>query len=487
MAYMIGSPAISWAQDAKPTPAAITRHDAQKAQRWIVQGDPSKAIAWLDSHLEGQKWCEDAAGIEGFSPTQLAQFRADLGVLARRTKRYAQATRCLEYALDRPGSEHRAAALFEAYLTLPHLDAGERKSWSKKWTLRGYGTYWKYADNCIKNARGPIRPRLACALARASAEKWSSTELRNHIQPLVYYAARLAPKSVYLTRLSATQKRQLVAYAKSSPLSVVRGRRVADDSVAQKYMLAHFNHTPDHASTPGSPLEPCSKYPAPNDRERLPDLGCYDFSVSKKTAQKLSSGNVQLMIATGGPVLAEHFRSAYHGCHNISRPYLLAKTAGKPGFLDLGVFSGGDNCYVSASQMSTFLRATDPKQNTFGVRVDTQSASVTSHMDPRPISVTQKNFTCQLGTKPTSLVCIKETRSNQLYSKSLYSLAPKLGLKKGKITLRKRPGNYYHPEFDALKGLTPAEAARALPGIEKQIAARVDKSLKPATKSTPDD
>src|SRR5690554_1114246 len=369
-------PLSAAAQDTKLAPAAVSKQDAQKIQRWIVEGEQAKAVKWLDANFEGEQWCWAVARIQGLRPVQMEQLRADLGVLARRAKRDEQAMRCLSFSLDRPGSEHRAAAFYEAYLVLPRLNEAARKPWVEEWKGEGmqYGKYWKYADNCILNAMGPIKPRIACALSRASASKWSRAKLREELHPLLFHAARLAPKTAYFEKLSSQQKQKALRYAKAPALSVEKRASFDTASQLKEHMRAHFS-TREQPGTepPVIKLKPCSDFPEGTEREDLPPKGCYEFEVSEGDVAQVAAGSVQLVTAIGGTIQRDQFNpsSASYGCNNRSRPYLRFITGDRQATLDLGVESGGDNCYVNASRISHSLTLSDAKLGRVFVSVKT--------------------------------------------------------------------------------------------------------------------
>lgn len=479
---IVGLPASVGAQssDTGSTPAAktasaktaITKKDARKAQSWISQGSEKKALGWVNEHLGSKGWCEAASRVEGLERAELDQFRADLGVLARRSKRADEAMACMLFSLGRRGSSHRAAAIYEAYLTLPQLDVKERKRWINR--MNGpkgeYGNDWGNADNCIYHARGPIHVRLACALWKANRSKLSASELREHIQPLIFAAARLAPKQVYLDKLTAGQRKRLKAESLAE-LSVHKVTTFGSYPEATRAMRAEFDNRR------GAPLEPCSRYRDSEGRykdvEHVSDEGCYDFAVEAKDAKKLAKGNVRFVRAEGGPVLKEHVGSAYHGCHGLDRSYLDYFVGDRHAVLDLGLEHGGDNCYVAASRGTTSLAVVDAARGIVRVTVESRDDLVTSHAEPRLPMLEQRDFLCQVGAEGAPVVCIEAKRANRYHSKALYALAPAITVEKGKITLQKRSGDYVLPEYDALEGLTLLEAAGTLPKVEDRITKRL--------------
>jgi hypothetical protein len=463
----LGFPANAWAQSPdKKQHDDVSTQQVRKVQRWIGEGENAKASSWLDEHLGEGRWCDAASGV-GMKRSELEQFQADLGLLARRIKRADDAMGCLMYSLARRGSSHRAAALYEAYLTLPLLDTDQRKLWIDR--MNGpqdeYGRYWPYAKNCIDSAIGPIEPRLACALWKSEQSKLSSTKLQQYIQPLIFAAARLAPKAVYLKRLTPKQRETLKEEALAY-LSVEKLGSFESYDEAKAAMREEFD------DRSGTSLEPCSRY---ENSEDVPTDGCYDFAADARDANELEKGRVRLIKAAGGPVLQEHFGTAYHGCHDYARIYLDYIKGDRHAVLDLGIEHVGDNCYVNASSGSSSLTVIDSARGIVRVTIESRYDKVTSHAEPRPSVLTRRDYYCQLGAESAPVECLQANRANHYHSPELYSLVPAISIDEGEIELKKRPGDYYLPEYDTLDGLTLGQAVRKLSAIEKRVADKLEK------------
>lgn len=460
-------PERAWAQSRdKSQTEAVSTKEARKLQRWIGAGENAKAAGWIDEHFAKGGWCAAASRVD-MKPSELEQFRADLGVFARRTKRADEAMSCLQWSLARSGSSHRAAALYEAYVTLPLLESDQRKYWIDQMNGQQdqYGRYWEYAKNCIDSAIGPIRPRLACALWKVETSKLTSAQLQKHLQPLILAAARFAPKAAYLEELTPKQRETLKDEALGY-LSVQKLGSSGSFAEAKEAMRREFD------SRRGASLEPCSRY---KDSDKVPEAGCYNFTADAGDAKKLQNGKVRLIKAVGGPVLQEHVGTAYHGCHDAARTYLDYVNDDRHAVLDLGIVYRGDNCYVSAASGSASLTVLDAARKIVLVTIQSRHDHITSHSQPRPSVLTRRDFYCQLGGEPAPIECLEATRVNHYHSPEMYSLVPAIGIEEGKIELKKRPGDYYLPEYDTLDGLTLGQAVRELSSIQKRVAERLGK------------
>ncbi|MCA9538744.1 MAG: hypothetical protein KC620_07645 [Myxococcales bacterium] len=120
LTLLAASPASA---DDRPTPS-LSKADRLAVQRDIVAGKTQAAVQRLDRALPAGGWC----GAELTDPPKdlvTDQLRADLGVLARRAGRKAEAIACFDATLNRRTPQSQAATLFEAALLVGTLNQDE--------------------------------------------------------------------------------------------------------------------------------------------------------------------------------------------------------------------------------------------------------------------------------------------------------------------------------------------------------------------------
>lgn len=114
-----GLSGLAQAQD-KPRVGPLSRQDVLKVQELIKTGKSEEASVRLG---EGG-WCVRQVEPE-VSSALIAQFHADVGVMARRAGKRDEALSCMTYALRRKGNADQASALYEASLLMAKMPGKE--------------------------------------------------------------------------------------------------------------------------------------------------------------------------------------------------------------------------------------------------------------------------------------------------------------------------------------------------------------------------
>ena len=410
IALLISVPA--WAEASSKGP--VTLAQAKKLDARIVKRQNAKAAKWLDAHVGGL-WCDALELSDDAKPRFEAALRANIGVLARRTKRWDDAMSCLTFALEREPSRERAAALYETYLVIRRLSTKQRAVWAERWKddeTEDYPSFDDPDDACPALAP-TLKSEISCEVLWRGRTS-SSREFKKLTTPLLDWAYRLAP---------------LPAYA--------RGEPEASDTTPLRSVS--FEALSDSASA----------------TEAASD------SSERPNRHKLGGGTVELLEYTTPRSSDDDEDEDDRGCHDTQSASIHWETSAGTQVLDLGELHFGDNCYVEASTGEVSLEILDKTKNLVRVTAIQSERSVGSHFDPIYTDDDQRTYVCDLsGPDPT---CLVHHMSNHMGSDRLYSHAPRLGLNKdGKLVLEKRPGDYHDPKYDALEGKTVKQAARML-------------------------
>lgn len=412
----------AWAQPPIPPQSKLTAQQVKQLRGLILKRQNKKAAAWLDANVRGL-WCDNLE-LPKMKESKARALQADIGVLARRLKRWDDAMSCLTYALEREPAKARAAALYEAYLVIQKLSPAQHATWAQKWQSDETDDYPDFDD-----------PKDHCPALEATLQSQISCEV-------LWRARKLDPK-----RAQKVHARLLRwAYGLAPLPQYARGTQ--PPSPPKALQVETFEPLP---STKGALRALILQTAFPSKKQR--SKSSRPRTLTKK---KLPGGTLALIQAEVGSADGD-----FEACNR--RPFALLQWKASAGthVLPLGLLHEGDNCYVGASEGSAKLRVLDAKRGIVRVRVTQQERVVGSHHDPEYSVDRQRTYQCDLSSpKPT---CLVHHMKNHMGSKRLYSHAPEPRVTKaGTIKLKKRAGDYHDPRYDALQGKTLEQATKLL-------------------------
>lgn len=204
---IVAMPLASAAADEIPS---LAKADRLALQRDIVAGESRRAVKRLDRLLPAGRWCEATLPDEP-AVTVARQFRADLGVLARRVGRTDEALECLMATFARRTPKAQAQTLIEAGLLAGHLTPEQSRR------LLTFINTVAYAPECPGGR--PCSARL----------------LRAHFNR---EAAAVLPTRANMARLDTPTARDTGAFA--APFHAVPGVRVKSRRDALNRMIRAY-------------------------------------------------------------------------------------------------------------------------------------------------------------------------------------------------------------------------------------------------------
>lgn len=467
--------------------------------------------------LEGTQWCADP-GIEHLKDDRRrGQFRANLGVFARRTKRLERALECVEYALLRDGSSAQAAALYEASLVMRKLKparvreilsaAAEERFGSGKTHDASKGeanTLWQlmYCSpmepnkkqlraldsapasvflSALAHGHGSGTGALNVARGQSGLQHYLCTlrltglveKTRKRARDpraklsrrLLMAAAFLAPRDTYLKKLDPIDRRAILD-ATAFP-HMARWETVPKGDLTS--WLYRRTYEPLAKTLKLKALPPTFAKLQKVWRRKRTNSESLEWKRRRRAKKSLGPGQrAELFVSCGG-------FGAGTSTPLIRNVFVLTQ-ADKVRAFELGETHA---CLERHADASASIQGTD---RTGRVRLSAKSSSWTAQGDR--IFETFHEGLCDLTT-PEPL-CLRYSYPGVSIdaTDTLYAITPErtrlrarsmppLRLQEGKLVLKPTPGAFTFSEYASLQGLTLAQAKEQLPKIEAAIRARL--------------
>lgn len=501
------------AQDTK----SFDKSSIQKIQRLITSGKDKQAL----EALKGSAWCQDRSlyGLPDELDALIAQFRADLGVLARRSGQLDRAIVCMEHSLMRDGSLHQAAALYEASLLIRKLDekrvravleaavAGQylegaiptsnNEDVSRWWSFLGCNTEGILDDERAKLQKASHAEFIAyltmgrfhhsisgsdlyhCTLQLTGMlenERESKDVRAKLAERFIMAAATLAPRDVYLQKLSPSDRQAIEAsllFPRVSPLEKLPDTNLkswAYEAMAEP--LQRALRLPKPASSWSAMQKMWERGHGDDDRESL------SWEFERTYHLKVSdTKRVEVYLSCAGPYMGAETPT------DSSQELLVVRTSRKKEErLHALVLEPTNACYDTHADAS--VRIKKEEEGIFWLSSKSESHDTMGELSSEryyeslcDVSVEEDPY-CLTYAFPGIMrgyySTVSPYDSMMLEASRLDARRfPTLRVEKGKLAVRKKAGVFTFPEYDVLDGMTMAEAREALPKIEAQIRARV--------------
>lgn len=437
--------ALMMPMSARAQGSTLTAKQAQQLRAWLAKGKTQQAWALLGEGV----WCEDAL-VEGWSePKQLALF-ADLGAHARHAGKLDQAARCTLESLAREGSLHRAAALYETS-RLAHV-MGEARL-MKLMTQASWYDDVKQVRYCPEDASS-IDPRVSvfCALKLAAASPAAPKLARDH---LVRSAALFAPRREYLRALPREQRARFISFQ-------LKGHRAVDVS-DEAQLWAELRKK---VYGPDIKAPECASLSARGVTAGDDEIMCRHFEkIFKRPAPPQG---ITLEVFEAGV-------NAFGGvCESSANVYLVPyqKRANSVRYVPLPSlgYTNGCGSGLEQTEVKPIKLKDEPKSAL--VRVSGSARhSAFEHSEYEGFVLCQQDqagaMSCLSSSWRVDVTLDPEERRRSS------SNSPQFTLKAGRLKRSKVSAHdFYFAEYDALEGMTVAEAVEALPKIEAKLRSR---------------
>lgn len=451
--FFIASTPIAHAQRApeqtKASAAPLTAKQAYKLRSWLSQGHQQKAWELLGDRV----WCEGPLIAEWDVQKNLS-LAADLGVYARRAGKLKQAARCTLEASTRQGTLHKAAALYEASLLVDVMGVEgfalitQEASWSDDVDERAYCPEYPWAINAQLNISCAIK--LAAKAPKAKQKQAASDYLLRS-------AASFAPRPAYLSAIPRSERARFIE------LQLKGYKSITAPSEAQMWQRARAKVYGSDVKTPS-----CASL-----RRKGVDPNAEGQIECKHFAKVLKKTDHPEVIAL------EAFEAGINEygttCEESSNVYVLPyrKTASVVHYVMLDDVGYTNGCGSGSEHTEVgLIRLTgEPKS----ILV---AASGSSREGAGMYSESERRILCQQEDTAGGISCLSGSwrvdHDMNVEGQPRSSLrSPRFTLKGGRIKLLRRSSrDFRFTEYDALQGLTVAEAVAALPVIEASIQRR---------------